>query len=155
MKKFIFLASVIFFTTFLSMAQTVDQDGLITTSGAHSVDETVGLLKTAIEEMGLTLVAEIDHAQAAGRNNLELRPTFVLLFGNPQVGTNLMQADQRAGLDLPLRMLIRENEEEKVLVSYYDPMKLQEKYQLGGEKETLEKMQGVLKKLSQRVSKEK
>ena len=104
-------------------------------------------------EMGLNIVAEVAHAQAAGRNDLELRPTYLLLFGNPAVGTKLMQADQLAGLDLPLRMLVWENKEGKVMVNYHDPIELQENYQLSGQKETLENMQEVLKKLAQKVSK--
>ena len=134
-------------------AQSAKQAWLVTTSSAHSVAESVEILKTAIGEMGLNIVAEGAHAQAAGRNDLELRPTYVLLFGNPEVGTKLMQADQGAGLNLPLRMLVWENKEGKVMVSYHDPIELQENYQLSGQKETLENMQEVLKKLAQKVSK--
>ena len=134
-------------------AQSAEQAGLVTTSSAHSVAESVEILTTAIGKMGLNIVAEVDHAQAAARNSLELRPTYLLLFGNPEVGTKLMQADQLACLDLPLRMLIWENEEGKVMVSYHDPIELQENYQLSGQKETLEKMQEVMKKLAQKVSK--
>ena len=156
MKKSIFLIIYfLFLSTGLVRGKSAEQAGLITTSSVHSVAESVEILKAAIGEMGLNIVAEVDHAQAAGRNDLKLRPTYVLLFGNPEVGTKLMQSDQRAGLDLPLRMLVWENEEGKVMVSYHDPIELQETYQLSGQKETLEKMQEVLKKLVQKVSKKR
>ena len=116
MKESIFsIFLFLFLSTSLLKAQSAEQAGLITASSAHSVAESVELLKTAIGEMGLNIVAEVAHAQPAGRNSLELRPTYVLLFGNPEVGTKLMQADQGAGLDLPLRMLIWENDEGKVM----------------------------------------
>lgn len=152
MKKSISIFFFLFLCTVLVRAQSVEQAGLITTSSAHSVDETVGLLKTTIGEMGLNVIAEVDHAQAASRNDLELRPTYVLLFGNPQVGTKLMQADQRAGLDLPLRILVWKNEEGEVFVSYHDPVYLSRTFQLEEKEEVLQKMQGVLKKLAQKVS---
>jgi uncharacterized protein (DUF302 family) len=152
MKKSIFLFFFLFLYTVLVRAQSVEQAGLLTTSSAHSVDETVGLLKTTIGEMGLNVIAEVDHAQAASRNDLELRPTYVLLFGNPQVGTKLMQADQRVGLDLPLRILVWENEEGEVFVSYHDPLYLSKTFQLEEKEEVLQKMQGVLEQLTQKVS---
>lgn len=133
-------------------AQTGESAELVTRSGTQSVDQTVELLKAAIAEMDLKVIAEIDHAQAAAENGLDLRPTHVLLFGNPQVGTKLMQADQRAGLDLPLRMLVWENEQGEVFVSYHDPANLSQTYQLEEREEVLQKMQGVLEKLAQKAS---
>lgn len=117
--------------------------------------KTVEVLKSAIQEMGLNLVAEIDHAQAAAKNGLELRPTYLLLFGNPNVGTQLMHADQRAGLDLPLRLLVWQNEQGKVFVSYHDPLMLANTYQLQGKKEILQKMREMLQKLTRQVEQAK
>lgn len=105
--------------------------------------------------MGLKVGEEGDHAKAGSSKGLKLRPTYVLLFGNPEVGTVLMQADPRVGLDLPLRLLIWENKEGKVFVSYHDPIELQEAYQLEGQKETVEKMQEALKKLTTKESRKK
>ena len=102
--------------------------------------------------MDLKVIAEVNHAQAAAENGLELRPTHLLLFGNPKVGTQLMQADQRAGLNLPLRMLIWQNEQGNVFVSYRNPVYLSQTFQLEEQKEILQKMQGVLEKLAQKVA---
>lgn len=91
-------------------AQTGENTGLITRPSDHSMAKTITLLKSAIEDMGLKVIAEIDHAEAAAKNKLQLRPIYALLFGNPNVGTKLMQADQHAGLDLPLRILVWQQE---------------------------------------------
>lgn len=135
--------------------QTGEKNGLITQAGGQTVDNTVELLKAAIAEMDLKVIAEINHGEAASKNGQELRPTHVLLFGNPQVGTKLMQADQRAGLDLPLRMLVWQNEQGEVMVSYHDPMTLAQTYQLEEQQEVVQKMQGVVEKLAQKAGEAK
>ncbi|RDV12645.1 DUF302 domain-containing protein [Pontibacter diazotrophicus] len=134
-----------------SWAQSGEKAGLVNVPSAHSVAKTVEVLQSAINEMGLTLVEEIDHAQAAAKNGLKLRPTYLLLFGNPQVGTQLMQADQRVGLDLPLRLLVWQNEQGKVFVSYHNPQALSGTYKLEDENDVLQKMRGVLESLTQKV----
>lgn len=141
----------------ISMAQTQEQerengeDNLVTLPSSYSMDETVEVLKSAMEEMELNLVEEVDHARAAADQGLDLRPTKVLIFGNPEVGTQLMQADQRAGLDLPLRILVWENEDGRVFMSYRSPAALQESFALEEQQEVLNKMEGALEKLSRKA----
>jgi uncharacterized protein (DUF302 family) len=98
--------------------------------------------------MDLNLVEEVDHARAAADHDLDLRPTKVLIFGNPKVGTQLMKADQRAGLDLPLRILVWENEDGRVFMTYRSPAALQETFALEEQQEVLDKMEGAMEKLS-------
>lgn len=152
MKPLIPFLFFLFVGSVLLRAQSVEQDGLVTSSSAYAVDETVERLKTAMQDAGLKVIAEVNHAQAASKNDLQLKPTYLILFGNPQVGTRLMQVDARAGLDLPLRMLVWESEQGQVFVTYQNPMELLKNYQLAEEKETLQKMQGMLKKLTQKIS---
>lgn len=133
----------------ITKAQNEENGSLVTQSSIHSYTKTVELVKSAIEEKGLKVIAEIDHAQAAAGSNLDLRPTLTLLFGNPEVGTKLMQADQRAGLDLPLRMLVWENEDGEVFVSYHSPLDLLKTYRLKNQVEVLQKMKGMLENLIQ------
>jgi uncharacterized protein (DUF302 family) len=133
-------------------AQSEYSVGLINVTSSNSAAKTIDLLKSAIDEAGLTLIAEIDHAEAADKNELALRPTYVLLFGNPKVGTKLMQADQRVGLYLPLRMLVWENTQGQVFIGYHDPIELTKVYQLEGEKEILQKMRGMLANLAKKAS---
>jgi uncharacterized protein (DUF302 family) len=152
MKHLLFILTLFFFTMCTAAGQQPVPDSTVTTkSSSYNMDQTLSRLKETIKGMGLNLVAEVDHAKAAAENGLELRPTHVLIFGNPQVGTNLMQADQRAGLDLPLRLLVWEDEKGQVYLSYRQPKDLQQDYQLNSQQAVLDKMGKVFEKLSEVV----
>ena len=87
---------------------------LVTLPSAHGATETVERLKALLARKGVEVFAHIDHAAAAERVGLRLRPTQVVIFGNPRAGTPLMQARQTVGLDLPLRALVWQDEQGKV-----------------------------------------
>jgi uncharacterized protein (DUF302 family) len=95
-----------------------DDTGLATVASAGGVAETVERLKGLLVQKGIAVFAHIDHAGEAGKVGLSLRPTHVLIFGNPKAGTPLMQARQTVGLDLPLRVLVWEDSEGKVWLTY-------------------------------------
>jgi uncharacterized protein (DUF302 family) len=107
------------------------EDGLITIRSVRSFVETAAVLKDALKARGLTIFAEIDHAAGAAEANMPLRPTTLVMFGNPKGGTPLMQADQRSGIDLPLKLLIWEDFEGKVWLTYNDPVWIAERHGLG------------------------
>jgi uncharacterized protein (DUF302 family) len=116
---------------------------VIINASSSSFAETIESLLGAIERRGLTLFAQIDHARAAHDAGLELEPEQVIVFGNPQAGTSLMQSDRRVGIDLPLRILVwREGDD--VMLAYRDPRELGEVYELQGHQPTLEQMAGLL-----------
>lgn len=96
-------------------------DGLIAVKSPHSVPDTAGKLEAALQGKGLKLFARIDHAAGAASINQKLRPTEVLIFGNPQGGTPLMACRQSAGIDLPLKALIWQDESGQVWFGYNDP----------------------------------
>lgn len=93
---------------------------------------TVELLTAALQARGITLFATVDHAAGARGAGLELEDEVLLLFGNPAVGTALMVADPRTGIDLPLRMLVW-NRDGVTRVAYQDPRTLADRYALDGE----------------------
>ena len=117
---------------------------LITKESKLGVKETIDALTAALAIKGVKVVARIDHATAAKAAGLELRPTEVILFGNPTLGTPLMQADQRAGLDLPMKVLAWQNENGKVFITYADPAGLKARYRLDGRDEVLKAMTQAL-----------
>jgi uncharacterized protein (DUF302 family) len=78
-------------------------------------------LVVAVTNRGMTILARIDHAVAAAKVGMALRPTEVLIFGNPLAGTPLMQAAQTIGIDLPLRALVWEDDVGKTWLAYNDP----------------------------------
>jgi uncharacterized protein (DUF302 family) len=96
-------------------------EGLVSHASSFGPAETIQRLRKAIEYRGMTVVAQVDHAAAAERAGMTLRPTTVLIFGNPRAGTPLMQAAQTAGIDLPLKALVWQDGEGKTWVSYNDP----------------------------------
>ena len=87
--------------------------GLVTLPSAHDAASTVERLKALLAQKGIELFAHVDHAAGAEKVGLSLRPTQVLIFGNPKAGTPLMQSRQSIGLDLPLRVPVWEDEEGK------------------------------------------
>ena len=96
----------------------LDDADLVTLPSAHGTTETVERLKALLSQKKIQVFADIDHAAGAQRVGLSLRPTRVLIFGNPQAGTPLMQSQQTIGLDLPLRALVWEDGEGKVWLTY-------------------------------------
>jgi uncharacterized protein (DUF302 family) len=78
-------------------------------------------LEAAVEAKGFSVFAHIDHSAQAAQVNLSLRPTDLLIFGNPKGGTPLMRSDQRIGIDLPLKALVWQDEKGTTWLSYNDP----------------------------------
>jgi uncharacterized protein (DUF302 family) len=118
--------------------------GLTTVVSASSFDSTLARLERAAVGRGLTIAAKIDHSAAAKRANLTLRPTTLVIAGNPAAGTPLMQADQTMGVELPLRFLVWTGEDGRVRVSY-DPINaIAARHSLTGRDELLTRMTGAI-----------
>jgi uncharacterized protein (DUF302 family) len=114
----------------------MSDDGLITLASHHTVKETMDRLEAALREKGITLFARIDHAAGAAAVDMPLRPTELIIFGNPKAGTPLMQARQSIGIDLPLKMLGWQDAAGEVWLAYNDPAWLARRHGLGAETET-------------------
>jgi uncharacterized protein (DUF302 family) len=125
---------------------------LVTLPSAHSALATVERLKTLLEEKDLQLFADIDHAAGARQAGQSLRPTRVLIFGNPQGGTPLMQSRQTIGLDLPLRVLVWEDEAGKVWLTYRKPSVLAEAHSVTDRDEAVERLDAALAGLTHRAA---
>jgi len=95
-------------------------EGLVILRSAYGPKETMDRLAAAVTSRGIAVLARIDHAAAAARAGLELRPTEVLIFGNPKAGTPLMQAAQTTGIDLPLKALVYEDVNGVTHLAYND-----------------------------------
>ena len=107
------------------------QDGLISTVSAYSARDTMDRLLAALAKRNMTVFARIDHAAGAASAGLALRPTEVVIFGNPKGGTALMQDRQTAGIDLPLKALVWQDADGKVWLSYNDPAWIVQRHGLG------------------------
>jgi uncharacterized protein (DUF302 family) len=124
-------------------------DGLVTVEGGERVPETVERIEGAIEKAGLLHVATIDHAENAASVGEELRPTTLLIFGNPEAGTPLMQENQSIGIDLPQKLLVWEDSDEGVNVTYNDPEYLAARHDLEENDETIEMIAEALAGLAE------
>jgi uncharacterized protein (DUF302 family) len=107
------------------------QDGLITLASRHPARDTMERLLAALAKRNMTVFARIDHAAGAASAGLSLRPTEVVIFGNPKGGTALMQDRQSAGIDLPLKALVWQDVDGKVWLSYNDPTWIAQRHRLG------------------------
>jgi len=104
--------------------------GIIDQPSNHSVDQTVEKLKTILQSKGVNLFALVDHSGEAEKAGMTMPPTKLLVFGSPKAGTPLMQAAPSIAIDLPLKILIWEDAQGKVWLSYNSPAYLQERHSL-------------------------
>jgi uncharacterized protein (DUF302 family) len=96
-------------------------DGLIAFKSSYSAKETMDRFAAVVKERGLNVFARIDHATGAAKVGKSLRPTEVLIFGNPQGGTPFMECAQTVGIDLPLKALVWQDASSQVWLGYNDP----------------------------------
>jgi uncharacterized protein (DUF302 family) len=120
------LAAVLALIVSASLAQAAD--GLVALKSPHGAAETMSRLEAAVKQRGLNVFARIDHAAGAAKVGKTLRPTEVLIFGNPQGGTPLMECAQSAGIDLPLKALVWQDESKQVWLGYNDPAFLAQRH---------------------------
>ena len=116
----------ILLTSIASLASAAD--GLIAVKSPHNAIVTMSRLEDIVKQRGLTVFARIDHAAGAAKVGKTLRPTELLIFGNPQGGTPLMECAQSAGIDLPLKALVWEDASAQVWVGYNDPAYLAQRH---------------------------
>lgn len=120
---------------------------MLSTRSRHDHADTVERLLAAIEKRGIKVFAQIDHAAAAREVGLELQDEQVVIFGNPQAGTGLMQEDPQVGIELPLRILVWRKGDD-VLLGYKDPLDLSQQYKLAPRVGVLEAMAALLGELA-------
>jgi uncharacterized protein (DUF302 family) len=131
---------------------TAEEDGdagLVTVSSDEDFDATVERIRTSIEDSeNLTLVTTVDHAANADSVGMDLRPTTLFLFGNPQIGTRLMRRSQSAAIDLPQKMLVWEVEDGSVNVTYNDPGWVAERHEVEAPEMLLQQVSNALDSLA-------
>ncbi|MEL0659507.1 DUF302 domain-containing protein [Psychromonas arctica] len=144
MKK---LITLLFLSLFISSHANA-ADGLISVESKHSVKETADKFASIVEQKGLTLFARIDHQKNAAGVDLTLRETEVILFGSPKVGTPLMQCAQTMAIDLPQKVLVWKDADNKVWLSYNDPEYLKKRHSIEGCDPVIKKVSNVLSALT-------
>ena len=123
-------------------------DGLISKRSPHSVAVTLDRLVAALESRGITIVTRWSHDAGAARVGLELRPTELLIFGNPALGTRFFTSAQTAGIDLPMKALAWEDGEGRVWLTYNDPGYIARRHGIDDRDEIVDKMRNALDALT-------
>jgi len=151
MKKLITLLFLSFFMQ--SYATAAQVESLISVESEHSAKETADRFAAIVQKKGLTLFARIDHQKNAAGVELALRETEVIIFGNPKVGTPLMQCNQLFAIDLPQKVLVWKDADNKVWLTYNNPDFLKQRHQLEGCDAVISKVSAVLNALTTAAAK--
>jgi len=137
--------SIFAVTTFLLMSSGAYADsGLVSVKSAHNVKKTADRLESALKAKGMKVFNRVDHAQGAKSVNKTLRPTELIIFGNPKIGTVLMQCKQSIGIDLPQKALVWEDSTGQVWLSYNNPKYIAERHQIKKCGEVIKKIKNAL-----------
>lgn len=126
-----------------------DSNGLVIKQSPYSVEETERRFLNVLDSKGLNTFITIDHSENAEGVGLSMRKTRVVIFGNPQLGTPLMQCEQTLAIDLPQKLLIWQDDTDQVHIAYNDPRYLGGRHYIGScSSETIRQVAGALNKLS-------
>ena len=124
------------------------ENGIITIKSSHTVSETINKLENVLNKKGMTIFKRVNHTAGAEKAGLTLRPTELLIFGNPKVGTPLMSCSQTAALDLPQKALVYEDESGQVWLAYNDPAYMAQRHNIKGCEEAVKKVTNALAKFA-------
>ncbi len=140
MRQILLTLIALFF--FVSLASA--DNGLVSIKSSHNVKQTGDRLENTLKAKGMTVFIRINHAEGAQKVGKKLRPTELIIFGNPKVGTPLMLNSQSAGIDLPQKALIWEDDAGQVWFSYNDPKYIAKRHNITECAEVLKKIENAL-----------
>lgn len=123
-------------------------NGIIKIKSTHSVTETINKLEAVLNKKGTTIFKRISHTAGAKKVGLQLRPTELLIFGNPKVGTPLMLCSQSAALDLPQKALAYKDENGQVWLAYNDPVYMAKRHNINDCEKPIQKVSNALANFS-------
>ena len=140
MRTFLCAIAALFFLAPIAFAD----NGVISVSSSYDVKTTADRLVQSLTTKGMTVFTRIDHAAGAAKVGKTLRPTELVVFGNPKVGTPLMQCDRGSAIDLPQKALVWEDDDGQVWLSYNDPNYLAQRHDLSKCGEVVKKIDKAL-----------
>jgi uncharacterized protein (DUF302 family) len=140
---------IAFIFVIVSALSVSAEPGLINLKSSRDVKSTADRLETVLKEKGMTVFLRINHSEGARKVEKKLRPTELVIFGNPQVGTPLIQCSQTVAIDLPQKALIWQDESGQVWLTYNDPQYLAARHGIVGCQAVVVKIQTALKNFTQ------
>jgi len=135
---------IVFIAIFFIASTAAAGSGVISVKSAHDVKVTADRLENILNQKGMTVFIRIDHSAGARKVGKNLRPTELVVFGNPKIGTPLMQCSQSVGIDLPQKALIWQDDKGQAWLSYNDPNYLAQRHGLAGCAEVIKKVETAL-----------
>lgn len=150
MRKYILMFLCLLF---MQQVGAADVPGLITKKSAHSVKATIDKLETVLKKKGITIFARVDHGKGAKGVGIALRPTLLLIFGNPKLGSHFFTSHQSAGIDLPMKAVAWKDAKGQVWLAYNDPAYVAKRHGINDRDKIVKKMQGALNKFTDLATK--
>lgn len=144
MKYFLILVVALL----ISPVVLAGEKGMITIKSNHSVSVTLDRLENVLKKKGITIVTRWSHDKGAKKAGIPLRPTELLIFGNPKMGSHFFTSNQTSGIDLPMKALAWEDAKGQVWLTYNDPKYIAGRHGIGDRAKIVKKMTGALKKLT-------
>ncbi|VAX11017.1 hypothetical protein MNBD_GAMMA25-2235 [hydrothermal vent metagenome] len=148
MKRYLSAGLLSVLISLLAVPAMADEHGLISKKSAHSVSVTLDRLQERLTKKGITIVTRWSHDAGAKKAGIPLRPTELLLFGNPKLGSHFFTSQQTAGIDLPMKALAWEDAEGQVWLSYNDPQYIADRHEIKNRSVIVNKMTSALDKLT-------
>lgn len=145
MKRLLVLMSLIAFVPTVSMA---GDQGMINKKSQFSVKVTLDRLENVLRKKGITIVTRWSHHAGAKKAGIVLRPTELLIFGNPKMGSHFFTSNQTAGIDLPMKALAWKDEKGQVWLTYNDPVYIANRHGINDRPAIVKKMTGALNNLT-------
>lgn len=145
MKRLILLFSLIALVPVMTQAA---DDGMISKKSKFSVKATLDRLENVLRKKGITIVTRWSHDAGAKKAGIDLRPTELLIFGNPKMGSHFFTSNQTAGIDLPMKALAWKDEKGQVWLTYNDPVYIANRHGINDRPAIVKKMTGALNNLT-------
>ena len=148
MKHFLAAVAVIL----AGLPAFASDDDLMMVKSSSDVASTMDRLEAAVTAAGANVMARVDHAAGAASVDMDLSPTQVLIFGNPNIGTRAMQDDPRAGLFLPMKVLVYQDSEGQTWLAYQDPENMFDDLEIDDDADYIKMMASALDKLTAKAA---
>jgi len=145
MKRLLVLLSLVAFIPAMSMAS---DKGLVNKKSPFSVKVTLDRLENVLRKKGITIVTRWNHQAGAKKAGIPLRPTELLIFGNPKMGSHFFTSNQSSGIDLPMKALAWKDKKGQVWLTYNDPTYIAKRHGIDNRPAIVKKMTGALNKLT-------
>jgi uncharacterized protein (DUF302 family) len=143
---------VLFAALLCSGVAHAEDNGLITKKSSHSAKVTIDRLEKILKEKGITVALRWSHSDRAKDAGIALRPTELLIFGNPKLGSHMFTSKQTAGIDLPMKALAWEDENGQTWLTYNDPAYIANRHGITDRPEIVKKMTGALQKFTDKAA---